>query len=124
MYECCRSGGGAIITVPQHPWLWSHRDVFAHHVRRYRRPDLLRKLRAAGFERVWATSFVTALLPLMALSRLRQKKPAGFDAASELRVGHTVNRVLGALMALERRLIEAGLTLPAGGSLLVVAHKR
>lgn len=123
MYECCRSGGGAIITVPQHPWLWSYRDEFANHVRRYRRPDLQRKLRAAGFERIWASSFVTALLPLMALSRLRQKTPQRFDASSELRVGRAVNRVLGAVMALERRLLEAGLTLPAGGSLLVVANK-
>jgi SAM-dependent methyltransferase len=124
MYGCCRPGGGAIITVPQHPWLWSYRDEFAGHVRRYRRADLLRKLRAAGFERIWASSFVTALLPLMALSRLRQKTPQRFDASSELRVGRTVNRVLGAVMALERRLIEAGVTLRAGGSLLVVAHKK
>jgi SAM-dependent methyltransferase len=124
MYACCRAGGGAIITVPQHPWLWSYRDEFARHVRRYRRADLLRKLRAAGFERIWAGSFVTALLPLMALSRLRQKTPQRFDASSELRVSPALNRVLGALMGLERRLIEAGLTLPAGGSLLVIAHKR
>ncbi|HJT60536.1 MAG TPA: class I SAM-dependent methyltransferase [Burkholderiales bacterium] len=123
MFESCRSGGGAIITVPQHPWLWSYRDEFAHHVRRYRRAELLRKVRAAGFERIWASSFVTALLPLMAWSRLRQKSPRGFDTSSELRVGRAANRVLGAVMALERRLLRAGLTLPAGGSLLVVAHK-
>jgi SAM-dependent methyltransferase len=124
MFESCRRGGGAIITVPQHPWLWSYRDEFARHVRRYRRADLLRKLRAAGFERIWASSFVSALLPLMALSRLRQKTPQGFDASSELRIGRALNRVLGAVMGLERRLLEAGLTLRAGGSLLVVAHKK
>jgi len=33
------------------------------------------------------------------------------------------NRILGVAMALERGLIRAGLPLPAGGSLLVVAHK-
>ena len=124
MFESCRCGGGAIITVPQHPWLWSYRDEFAGHVRRYRRADLLRKLRSAGFERIWASSFVTALLPLMALSRLRQKTPQGFDASSELRVGRVLNRVLGTVMGLERRLLEAGLRLRAGGSLLVVAHKK
>jgi SAM-dependent methyltransferase len=123
MFESCRSGGGAIITVPQHPWLWSYRDAFAHHVRRYRRADLLRKVRAAGFVGIWASSFVTALLPLMALSRLRQRSPRGFDAASELQVGRVANRALGAVMALERRLLQAGVTLRAGGSLLVVAHK-
>lgn len=123
MFAACRRGGGVMVTVPQHPWLWSYRDEFAHHRRRYRRADLLRKLAAAGFERAWATSFVTLLLPLMVLSRLRQRAPEGFDASLELRVGRAVNRVLGAVMALERRVLEAGLTLPAGGSLLVVARK-
>jgi SAM-dependent methyltransferase len=123
MFAACRRGGGVMITVPQHPWLWSYRDDFAHHRRRYRRADLLRKLAAAGFERAWATSFVTLLLPLMVLSRLRQRVPEGFDASRELQVGRALNRVLGAVMALERRIVEAGLTLPAGGSLLVVAHK-
>jgi len=123
MFAACRRGGGVIVTVPQHPWLWSYRDEFARHRRRYRRADLLRKLAATGFERAWTTSFVTLLLPLMVLSRLRQRAPEGFDASSELRVGRAVNRVLGAVMALERRVLEAGLTLPAGGSLLVVARK-
>jgi SAM-dependent methyltransferase len=123
MHASCRSGGGIMITVPQHPWLWSYRDEFARHFRRYRRRDLLRKLRAAGFERPWATSFVTCLLPLMVLSRWRQAKPEGFDASGELKLGGMANRAFGAVMALERRLIAAGLRLPAGGSLLVVAHK-
>ncbi|MGH8691145.1 MAG: class I SAM-dependent methyltransferase [Burkholderiales bacterium] len=123
MYAACSPGGGVIVTVPQHAWLWSYRDEFGRHVRRYSRPELLRKLRAAGFGRVWATSFVTALLPLMAWSRLRQSAPERFDASSELDVGGVANRVLGAVMALERRLIQAGLSLPAGGSLLAVAHK-
>ena len=124
MYASCRSGGGVIVTVPQHPWLWSYRDEFARHVRRYSRRDLMRKLRAAGFERLWTTSFVTALLPLMALSRLGQRAPQRFDASSELQVGRAANRLLGAVMALERRLIQAGLSFPAGGSLLAVARKK
>ena len=123
MFAACRRGGGVIITVPQHPWLWSYRDEFARHRRRYRRADLLGKLAAAGFERAWTTSFVTLLLPLMALSRLRQRAPEGFDASGELRIGVAANGVLSAVMAFERRLIEAGLTLGAGGSLLAVAHK-
>ena len=43
-------GGGIIIAVPQHPGLWSHADVVAHHQRRYRRGELEAKLRASGFE--------------------------------------------------------------------------
>lgn len=123
MWAACRSGGGVMITVPQHPWLWSYRDEFARHRRRYRRAELLRKLAAAGFERPWATSFVTFLLPLMFLSRLRQRKAEGFDASGELRVGPAANSVLYAVMALERGLIHAGMSLRWGGSLLAVAHK-
>ncbi|MGH8745882.1 MAG: class I SAM-dependent methyltransferase, partial [Burkholderiales bacterium] len=71
----------------------------------------------------WTTSFVTLLLPVMAWSRARQQAPEGFDASRELRAGGVANRILGAVMTLERLLISAGLPLPAGGSLLAVAHK-
>jgi len=40
MRTCLRPGGGAIVTVPQHPWLWSPFDDAAHHCRRYRRGEL------------------------------------------------------------------------------------
>lgn len=123
MFSACRPGGGIVVTVPQHEWLWSYRDEFARHRRRYSRQGLLRKIAAAGFERAWTTSFVALLLPLMALSRLRQRAPERFDASRELQVGRAANRLLGAVMGLERRLIVAGLSLPAGGSLLAVAHK-
>ena len=119
MYAACRPGGGVLITVPQHAWLWSRRDEFAGHRRRYAREALLRKLAAAGFVRAWATSFVSLLLPLMALSRQRRQ----FSRSGELEVGAAANRLLGSVMALERALIAAGLRFPAGGSLLVAAHR-
>jgi SAM-dependent methyltransferase len=118
MHAACRPGGGVMITVPQHAWLWSRRDEIAQHRRRYSRRELLAKLAAAGFQRPWATSFVLLLLPLMALSRRRRNV-----SSAELEVGPAANAALGSLMALERGLIRAGLRLPAGGSLLVIAHK-
>lgn len=119
MYAACRPGGGILLTVPQHAWLWSRRDEFAGHLRRYDCAALLRKLGAAGFERAWATSFMSLLLPLMLLSRRRRK----FSPSGELEIGAAANRVLGAVMALERRLIAGGVSLPFGGSLLAIAHK-
>lgn len=118
MHAACRPGGGVMLTVPQHAWLWSARDEIARHRRRYSRRGLLAKLAAAGFRRPWATSFVSLLLPLMALSRRRRKV-----SSAELEVGRAANAALGVAMALERGLIRAGLPLPAGGSLLVTAHK-
>lgn len=123
MFAACRSGGGIIVTVPQHRRLWSYRDEFAGHCRRYERAELLEKLAAAGFRHVRTTSFMTLLLPLMALSRLRQRGPAGFDADSELNIGSVANHLLGLVLGLERLLIYAGVPLPAGGSLLAIARK-
>jgi SAM-dependent methyltransferase len=123
MFAACRPGGGVLLTVPQHAWLWSYRDEFAGHRRRYERRGLARKLVAAGFQRPWTTSFVSLLLPLMAVSRLRQRRRQGFDASGELEVDRTLNRLLSVVMTLERKLIAVGLPLPVGGSLLAVAHK-
>jgi hypothetical protein len=44
MHRACRHGGGIILTVPQHRWLWSRTDEVAHHVRRYHAGELRRKV--------------------------------------------------------------------------------
>jgi len=117
-------GGGLLLTVPQHPFLWSEYDVHARHVRRYRAADLHAKLAEAGFEIVKMTSFVTLLLPIMAASRLSQQKSrAGYDPLAELRIAPTLNWMLEKTLDFERMLIRAGLRFSAGGSLLVVARK-
>lgn len=123
MFAACRPGGGIMLTVPQHPWLWSARDAVAGHYRRYRRADLLRRMAGAGFERPWTSSFVTLALPLMALSRLGQRTAERVDPSRELELGAATNRILAAAMRVERWLIAAGARLPVGGSLLAVAHK-
>src|SRR5204863_7401731 len=66
MAAATRRGGGVLITVPQHPWLWSEADDHAHHRRRYSRSALIDKVRSAGLRPVAVTSFVTFLLPVMA----------------------------------------------------------
>lgn len=121
MYKACKRG--IILTVPQHKWLWSHLDDYSCHKRRYARRELAAKLEEAGFEIVYATSFVTVLLPLMLLSRRRTKKSDGFDATKELKLPLALNMLLEAMLALERCLLCWQLSLPIGGSLLVVAKK-
>jgi SAM-dependent methyltransferase len=119
-----RPGGGLLVTVPQHPWLWSAVDDFARHVRRYRRRELVEKLRQAGFEVVRCTSFVFLLLPLVALSRVRQRKDRDFDPLAEYRSPRFVDSALACVMEAEGALIRAGVSLPVGGSLLAVASRR
>src|SRR5436305_2085613 len=66
-----QAGGGTIVAVPQHPWLWSRADDVAYHERRYRRGELEAKLLRNGFEVVFSSSFTALLLPLMVASRLK-----------------------------------------------------
>ena len=125
MHRAARPGGGILLTVPQHPWLWSEFDARARHVRRYTARDLREKVLSAGFEIVRMTAFVSLPLPLMMLSRLRPRAPGSdYDALAELRLAGWLNATLGAVLACERGLIRAGLGLPAGGSLLVVARRQ
>ena len=125
--KALRPGGGFLVTVPQHPSLWSPQDGHAHHVRRYTGTELRRKVEAAGFKVVRMTSFVSLLLPMMFASRKRKtehKPDAEVDAMGDLRQPRAINVALEAVMSIERTLIRRGLSLPAGGSLLVVARKK
>jgi len=119
-----RRGGGIVLTVPQHPFLWSAADEYAKHARRYTREDLLSKLRATGFRPLLVTSFVALLFPLLlAVRRRRRHLDASYDPDTEFAVGRGVNALLEGVLDLERQLIRLGLRFPFGGSLLVVARK-
>ncbi len=124
MYRAARPGGGIILTVPQHPSLWSSVDEHARHVRRYTSAELKAKVADAGFRVERATSFVSLLLPLFAASRLRARKVnADFDAEAELRIGPMMNGIFEKVLDIERLIIRAGVSLPAGSSLLLIARK-
>lgn len=122
-YRSVRVGGGVILSVPQHPRLWSAGDDYAHHKRRYRRRELVSKLHAAGFEIRRLTSFVSFLLPLMAISRARQRNLSSYDPTTEYRAPRAADSVFEWTLEAERRLIGTGVSLPVGGSLFAVAMK-
>jgi SAM-dependent methyltransferase len=115
--------GVFLITVPQHMFLWSKQDDYACHVRRYEASELRSKLARAGFKVSYLTSFVSLLLPILFLSRVRKRGAGQLDATDEARLPAPVNSVLAAIMRIEGALIGAGLRFPAGGSLLAVATK-
>jgi hypothetical protein len=124
LFAATSPGGGLIVLVPQHPWLWSGADVFARHLRRYTRDELVRKLERAGFRVAAATSFVTALLPAMMLvRRLRGRALTMRELESQLVPPRPLNALFEQALEGERRLIEMGVSLPVGGSLLVVAQR-
>jgi SAM-dependent methyltransferase len=116
-----KPGGGLLLTVPQHRRLWSRHDEIARHVRRYEADELTGLVEGSGFRVAHRTSFVTLLLPLMLLSRRRERGGQGAESEG-MTVGAPLNRALSGVMSFERALITAGLRLPVGGSLLLVAR--
>jgi len=120
MRESVRPGGGIVIAVPQHPWLWSEVDVFTHHRRRYTRSVLREKLISVGLEVMRMTSFVAVGVPILWISR---RLPQKFDPERELRISPSANAVLGWLLRLEHQMIATGLSLPVGTSLLAIAKR-
>ena len=125
LHSAIKPGGVLLLTVPQHPWLWSASDEYACHVRRYTRKEIERKVFAASFEILRSSSFVTSLLPAMMLSRLLQKqKTINFDPASELKINAGLNEFFYGLMMLEFVGIRVGMNYPVGGSRLIVAQRK
>lgn len=125
IYKALTPGGVVFITVPQHRWLWSAVDEYACHVRRYSANELRKKVCHTGFEIIRSTSFISTLLPAMYLSRMlqRNKKNVSMDAMAELRINPILNKIFEWFLHLELVLIRMGISLPVGGSRLLVARK-
>ena len=120
--------GTFIITVPQHMFLWSRLDEIVNHKRRYSRRELSTKLQENGFTISYASSFLFILFPLMVVSRLFDK--GGDNSHSpetelEKRVTFSgvLNYLFDSLMRIDETLIHLGISLPFGGTLLIVAEK-
>ena len=126
VFRALKSGGGIILTVPQHKWLWSEADEIACHKRRYSKMDLGKKMKKAGFREVYMTSFLSFLLPVMAASRLtlgRFVRKGKKGREGDLRQPPLINRLLKMVCDFERSLIKGGVTFSVGGSLLYVGMK-
>lgn len=127
MFRATKTGGGILITVPQHMLLWSNIDVISHHRRRYSRAEILDKMNRVGFKIVWTTSFITFLFPIMLLFRLINKNSRIKEGHSlnEFRIPDFLNHFLDKVCAVETSFLTHGKkkSFHFGGSLLVIGMK-
>ncbi|MDL2259935.1 class I SAM-dependent methyltransferase [Deltaproteobacteria bacterium OttesenSCG-928-K17] len=125
MYKALKPGGGLVVSVPQHQWLWSAHDENLCHVRRYSNRELLEKLRRAGFTIVRSLSFLALLFPAMVGTRLLRKftSEKNLNDNPELHIPGWLDKVFEKALSVERGLVKLGVNFPCGGSRVVVARK-
>jgi SAM-dependent methyltransferase len=126
--DLLRPGGFLIATVPAYQWLWTARDEFHHHKRRYslkRWRQMLRDATARCGSRTMTVSyFNTYLFPLALAGRLATKVLPQPDRPGDMSIPPLgINRMLAGIFASERWPLCAGIPLPFGLSLLAVMQK-
>ena len=115
--------GWLLMTVPQHQWLWSEMDELACHKRRYSRKEITKLFENAGFKIVMLTSFMTFLLPGLIVSRFIKRFQKENTEFSEFEIPHWLNQLFYTVSMADQLFIKAGVSLPVGGSLLILARK-
>lgn len=121
VFQALKPGGHFFITVPQYPFMWSHLDDMACHKRRYTKSELLKKLKAEGFECKYIGSFIFSLFPFMVISRYLKKNER--SASYELKLSPRLNSIFMMITQVDIFLIKIGVRLPFGGSIVCVATK-
>jgi SAM-dependent methyltransferase len=124
IWRALKPGGGIVLTVPQHQWLWSTIDEISGHKRRYEQGELHTKLELAGFRVCDSLSFMTFPVPLLWLNRFfgNSKAPERLFRDQFL-ISPLVNALLSFALRIERYLIKVGIRFPVGSSRLVIARK-
>ena len=127
MFRVLRPGGSVVINVAALDMLKGDHSVLGGEVRRYTKRELRDKLEAAGFLVRRLTYTNASLFPITAavraLQRMRGVK-AGTDNKGDFYVPPApVNVLFSGLLAIESKIVEAGIDMPIGSSLLCLATK-
>jgi SAM-dependent methyltransferase len=127
MFRVLRPRGALIVNVAALDMLKGDHSVLVSEMRRYTRSQLQSKLQRAGFRIERMTYTNAALFPITAgvraLQRLRGVKADGGVRGDFYVPPAPVNSLFSGALALEARLIAAGINMPVGSSLLCLARK-
>lgn len=113
-----KPGGTLLLTVPQHPWMWSGHDVANHHFRRYTKATLRAAVQDAGLNLTLLQSFNSLLFPLAAADRVRARL-TGREGSDDALPPAPVNRLFESIFGVERHLI-GRVPMPTGVSLVAL----
>ncbi len=118
-----RSLGLLIAAVPAYDFLWSGEDYISNHVRRYTKPLLEERVRAAGFTVEWCSYFNSLLLPLVAGAVLYKRllRPRDMYVSDVQALPQWQNEILYKIFVTERNILPR-FQFPTGASILLVAR--
>jgi SAM-dependent methyltransferase len=124
MFRVLRTGGRLILNVAALDALRGNHSVLSGEVRRYSKPDLRRRLEAAGFRVTRSTYTNLSILPMVAAVRLKQRLSGDHvESQEEITIPPApINAALSALLAIEATALRV-MNMPVGSSLLAVAAK-
>lgn len=123
LYNVCSADGLCIVTAPAWGCLWSERDSWLGHKRRYTTQRLQIAFEASGFKVIWASYIYTLLFPALYL-RNKIRKILGYHKIKSdiFAVIRPLNSFLINLFSLELKLIPR-ISLAFGTSVICVAKK-
>jgi len=127
MFRVLRSGGFVVINVAALEILKGDHSALGGEVRRYTKRDLSGKLERTGFDVKRLTYTNAALFPITAAVRLLQRargvKADGGNKGDFYVPPAPINALFSGALALESKIVEAGIDMPVGSSLLCLAQK-
>jgi len=127
MFRVLRPGGSIVINVAALDMLRGDHSTLGGEVRRYTKRELRDKLEVAGFQVQRLTYTNASLFPITAgvraLQRMRGVKSESGNKGDFYIPPAPVNALLSGLLSMESKIVEAGINMPIGSSLLCLAKK-
>lgn len=111
-------GGRVLLTIPQHPWMWTDHDEVCHHFRRYTKTTLREAAAGSGLKFDLLQSFNSLLFPLAAADRLVARMTDRKQGADTM-PSPFVNGLFESIFGFERHMI-GRVPMPPGVSLIAL----